>query len=53
MGTQVSQNKTKYLVIEPNLRFEDLIINDQVKIKQVEKFKYLHLEKIWLGVTEL
>ena len=53
-GLEMSLAKRKYLVINSDARFQ-VLINDNVEIKQVEKFKYLgsYLDKNVLGELEI
>jgi Reverse transcriptase (RNA-dependent DNA polymerase) len=53
-GLQVSLKKTEYLAVNTDANFE-VLINDDVEIKQVEKFKYLGatLNKNGLGRQEI
>ena len=52
-GLQISLEKTEYLVVNAETRF-DILINDETRVKQVDKFKYLGvmIDKDGIGKLE-
>ena len=53
-GLEVSLDKTEYLVINSDAKFE-VLINDDVQVRQVDKFKYLGtvIDKDGIGYQEI